>query len=222
MVVEEGNSRDIGRVFNVGQEAVVIGRPAVGNDPDIPLHDDYVSRRHAEISYRDGCFVLRDLGSRNNTRVDGVSVEPGEFHPLKDNSIIEIAIVGRPRVVLRFKASDDTAPGTKPTIDVAKLVDWIKLDMDSKEAWVDGKLLRLSRKEYTLLSMLYQKAGKVCSKDEIIAQVWPEARDPGAVSDAAVEQLVRRLRTKIERDPSRPSRIISKKGFGYVLSVRPG
>ena len=64
---------------------------------------------------------------------------------------------------------------------------------------------------------LRSNAGQVCSRDEIIKAVWPESQDPAAISDATVDQLIHRLREKVEPEPARPARIISKVGFGYML-----
>lgn len=61
---------------------------------------------------------------------------------------------------------------------------------------VNGQIVTLPRKEYCLLSLLYHKRGVVCSRDGIIAEVWPEAGDPGEVSNEAVDQLIHRLRDK--------------------------
>jgi len=121
-------------------------------------------------------------------------------------------------VVLRFKESHVTTRAPAGEVDETRVVSWLRIDEEKKEVWVDGKLLFLSRKEYDLLSFLHRKAGKVCAKDEIINEVWPEVQDPGGISDATIDQLIYRLRGKIEPDLSGPRRIISKKGFGYMLS----
>ena len=220
VIIEKGSEEDTDKVFPLGQSGVLIGRPTQDSTPDISIHDDYVSRCHAEISYHQGCFTLRDAGSRNGTEIDGRRIEPGKFYPLRHDSAIGLGIVeGRARVVLRLKESDDTALALvqAETSEVTP-VNWLKIDEERKEVLVDGKLLPLSRKEYCLVLLLCRKARRVCSRDEIIAEVWPEAKDPGAVSDATIDQLVHRLREKIEPEPSRPMRIISKKGFGYMLT----
>jgi DNA-binding response OmpR family regulator len=82
---------------------------------------------------------------------------------------------------------------------------------------IDGKEKELSKKEYGLLLFLYRNAGNVCARDEIIEAVWPESRDHSAISDATIDQLIHRLRVKVEPEPANPSRIISKKAFGYML-----
>jgi len=219
VVVEKGNSEDIGKVFPLGKDDVLIGRVTPETDPYIKILDDYVSRHHAEICYRQGCFMLRDLGSTNGTEIDGQRIEPDKLYPLKHDLAIGLGIVsGKARVVLRFKESHATTLAPAGEVGETRTVSWLRIDEGKKEVWVDGKLLFLSRKEYDLLSFLHRKAGKICSKDEIISEVWPEVQDTGGISDATIDQLIYRLRGKIEPDMSKPSRIISKKGFGYMLS----
>jgi DNA-binding response OmpR family regulator len=93
----------------------------------------------------------------------------------------------------------------------------LQVDEGKKEAVVDGKQKKLSKKEYDLLVLLYRNTGNICSRDEIIEAVWPESRDTSAISDATIDQLIHRLREKVEPEPARPSRIVSKKAFGYML-----
>jgi DNA-binding response OmpR family regulator len=68
-----------------------------------------------------------------------------------------------------------------------------------------------------LAVFLYKRAGTISRKDELISDIWPEAVDSEGVSDAAIDQLVHRLRAKIEPDPARHQRLKIKKGFGYML-----
>ena len=217
VVVEKGNSRDVGKRFSLGEKAAVIGRPTAQNEPDIPLNDDYVSRRHAEIAFEHGHFVLRDLGSTNGTTLDDERLAPGQALALRDDSVVGIGVTGgSARLLLRFKLSP-TQKTVRIEVDKDAPLGWLRLDEETGQVWVDGKPIVLSRKEYDLMAFLSRRAGKLCTRDELIACVWPEALDPGGVSDAAIDQLVHRLRLKIEPDPERPVRLISRKGFGYLL-----
>jgi len=217
LIVEQGNCEDIGKTFSLDERTVLIGCPSLTSKPDLPITDRYVSRRHAEISYQQGYYVLRDVGSLNGTEIDGQLVERGRPYRLWDGAAIGLAIVqGKPRVVLRFRDKEDTTPA--PRAYMKGQVDWLEIDEDKKQVWVDGKPLFLSRKEYSLILLLYRKAGNVCSKDEIVSAVWPEVKDAGAVSDATIGQLVHRLREKVELDLSRPVRIITVKDWGYKLA----
>ena len=220
IIVERGNDLDIGKRFSLGENPVLIGRENTESNPDITLHDEYISRRHAEISFKNNCFQLRDLGSTNGTTVDEVRAAPEKFYPLKHDSVIGLGISDSgARVTLRFK---ETPTVSTTRIEAAKIresssISWLRIDESRGEIWVDEKQLILSRKEYDLILCLYNRAGKVCQRDELISEVWPEAVDPGGVSDAAIDQLVHRLRLKIEPDPSQPKRLIIRKGFGYML-----
>ena len=79
---------------------------------------------------------------------------------------------------------------------------------------VDSSLL--TAKENLLLGYLRLHPGEVCEKDDLIRAVWPEDRIyEHGVRDDSLAQLVRRLREKIERDPSNPQRILTIPGRGY-------
>ena len=77
-----------------------------------------------------------------------------------------------------------------------------------------GRELRLSPKEYQLLSLFASDPGRVFSKQEIVAQLWP-TKPRASASD--VQQYVRLLRKKIEPDPSNPRLIQTVPSFGYRL-----
>jgi len=219
LVIEKGNNLDIGKQFNLQGNIVIIGRAAADNNPEIAIHDDYISRRHAEISYQQDGFMLRDLGSKNGTALDGQRLIAEQLYKLKNDAIVGLGItpIGT-RVNLRFKQSSTTATIRVNIVDESPFCNWLVINEDRKEVWVDGKSITLAKKEFSILLLLYKRYGKICSRDDIIANVWPETRDPGAVSDASIDQLIYRLRGKIELDTSKPSRLLSKKGFGLILS----
>jgi DNA-binding response OmpR family regulator len=158
------------------------------------------------------------MGSDNGTQINGQPIESGKQYPLKHGQTLGLAIIaGKPRVTLRFWDSDDTTMAGISAGNEINAADWLRIDENSKQVWIDGSLLDLSKKEYKLVCYLCRNNGKFCSKDSIIEEVWSEVKDPGAVSDAAIETLIHRLREKVEPNPSSPKRIISRKGFGYML-----
>ena len=75
----------------------------------------------------------------------------------------------------------------------------------------------LTAKERLLLDFFQANGGEVCSKDDLIRAVWPEdAIYEEGVRDSSLAQLVRRLRLKIEPDPSDPTYIQTVPGRGYI------
>jgi energy-coupling factor transporter ATP-binding protein EcfA2 len=76
----------------------------------------------------------------------------------------------------------------------------------------------LTAKEHLLWQYLLAHPGQVCDKDDLIRAVWPEDRIfERGVRDDSLAQLVRRLREKVETDPSAPRRIQTVAGRGYRL-----
>ena len=223
ITVKKGDAGDAGKIFTISKAGTVIGRRTPQYVPDIEMNDEVVSRRHLEIVVRDGKYLVQDLGSTNGTMLDGDRISAGKLYPLKHNSRIGLGVDSdEGHVVIVFKESESTnvltgdkkkAGGKGKVAAVA----WLKIDEKKKEASVDGQQVKLSRKEYDLLVYLHGNAGQVCSRDEIIRAVWPESQDSAAISDATIDQLIHRLREKVEPEPSQPSRIISRKAFGYML-----
>lgn len=220
IILERGQSEETMKVYPLSSAITVIGRPTSTSNPDIRINDPNISRNHVEIRSEGGSFFIIDSGSTNGSRVNGTMLEKDKPYELADKALIELAFIqGVPRAVLRFACAEGGVPTPPPPHhgESAQTPSWLTVDDGRKEVLVDNNAVVLSRKEYSLLWFLYRRAGTICSRDEIIAEVWPDARDPGAVSDATIDQLVHRLREKVEPDPSNPVRIVSKKSFGYML-----
>jgi hypothetical protein len=222
IIVKKGDAEDIGKIFTLSKASMVIGRRTPKYKPDVELNDEAVSRRHVEIVEKDGQYMLRDLGSTNGTVLDDDRILPGILYDLKHNCKIGLGVAAGPaHSLLIFKESESTSLGRKgeglAEKVIAAEVSWLKVDEAKMEVRVDDEPIRLSRKEYELLIFLYQNAGAVCLRDDIIKAVWADSQDPAAISDATLDQLVHRLREKVEPEPANPSRIVSRKAFGYML-----
>ena len=223
IIVKKGDAEDIGKIFALNKASTVIGRRTPKYKPDIELYDEAVSRRHLEIVEKDGHYQLRDLGSTNGTVLDDDRILPGKLFDLKHNCKIGLGSAAGPaHILLIFKESESTnllgRRGSEPAGQVITTeISWLEVDEGKKEVRVDGEPVKLSRKEYELLIFLHQNAGAVCLRDEIIKAVWADSQDPAAISDATLDQLVHRLREKVEPEPANPSRIVSRKAFGYML-----
>jgi len=207
LIMQEG--LEAGRGWLIEKEKVIIGR---GDDCDVILRERQVSRRHAQIRRLDGQHVLEDLGSRNGTYLNGREVT--EPQVLQDGDEIQIALCVR----LSFVGAEATAPlvferGIRPGL---------YLDRERHVVLIGGRELSpaLSLAQYRLLELLYDMAGRVCSRDQIVEAVWPEAAEEG-VSDQAIDALVRRLRERVaEVDPDHQY-IVTVRGHGFRLDRIP-
>lgn len=94
----------------------------------------------------------------------------------------------------------------------------VRLDSGLRAATVAGNLIELTRTEYQLLHHLMLNADRPVSKEDLLERVWGyEASD---TNSNIVELAIRRLRKKVEEDPSNPDRLITVRGVGYKFAPK--
>jgi DNA-binding response OmpR family regulator len=175
--------------------------------PDIILLDVMLPERSGfdfcRVVRKDSAVPIIFLTARTSEedRVYGLELG-GDDYILKPFSLAELA--ARVRSVMRRRGND--------TPNEAVEIGNLKIDPRTHEAWLEGKLVNLSPKEFALLSFLARNPNQVFSREALLDRVW------GAdvyVSSRTVDVHVRWLRERIEKDPSRPERIITIRGVGY-------
>ncbi|MCL2610362.1 MAG: response regulator transcription factor [Defluviitaleaceae bacterium] len=90
----------------------------------------------------------------------------------------------------------------------------LKLDTEKRRVYLDEKEIELTVKEFDLLELLMMNESKVYSREELLGSVWGYDY-PGDVR--TVDVHVRRLREKIEQNPSEPKFVFTKWGVGYYF-----
>ena len=91
-----------------------------------------------------------------------------------------------------------------------------EIDFDRAEVIKDGKCITLTAKEYDILAVLYRNAGRIVTIDALCEAAWGE--NPFGYENSLMAHI-RRIREKIELNPSRPVSLITVKGLGYKLIV---
>lgn len=93
----------------------------------------------------------------------------------------------------------------------------ISFNPETNEVWQGKENLtdKLSPSEFKLLRYLIQNKEKVCEKEEIINAVWTDLQTQEGVTDQALDQIIYRVRKKIEEDPNSPIHVTTVKGRGY-------
>ena len=89
----------------------------------------------------------------------------------------------------------------------------ITIDLLGSRATLKGKALDLTSAEYRLLCLLVRNANRVVTRDIILNELWDDTGN--FVDDNTLSVYVRRLRKKVETDPSHPEHLITIRGFGY-------
>lgn len=93
----------------------------------------------------------------------------------------------------------------------------LKLDLDSRRVFEKDKEINLTAKEFDILELLAQNPNKVYSREQLLNMVWGNRlHEAGDVR--TVDVHVRRLREKIEPNPSEPKYIHTKWGVGYYFN----
>lgn len=91
----------------------------------------------------------------------------------------------------------------------------LEVDVAAGTVRVDRRAVVLSPKEFALLAYLCEECGRVCTKDGMATAVWSEYREE--VYDDQIENLVHRLRSRIEPDPADPQLLPTVRGRDYKL-----
>jgi two-component system, OmpR family, response regulator RegX3 len=94
----------------------------------------------------------------------------------------------------------------------------VAIDPEAHEVVVRGERVGLPLKEFELLTLLVENAGRVLPRETLIDRVW----GMDYVGDTkTLDVHIKRLRSKVEDDPANPTRIVTIRGLGYKYSV-PG
>jgi two-component system response regulator RegX3 len=121
-------------------------------------------------------------------------------------------LVARMRAVLRRSPHDRYADAADGVLEVGD----VRLDSERHEVTIRGQIAPMPLKEFELLSLLLANAGRVLTRDTLIDRIWGS----DYVGDTkTLDVHVKRLRAKVEDDPSNPTRILTIRGLGYRYDV---
>lgn len=192
-------------------------RLARENDPDLILLDVMLP----EMDGFEVCRTLRAEG--NNVPIIMITAREGETDKVfglelgaddyitKPFSMREV--VARVRANMR-RAASMLPPTPEGTGDRIRAKD-ILIDCERRSVYKDGKELELTQREFELIKYLAENPGKVVSRERLMTEVW-QYDYYGDLR--AVDVAVRRLREKLEPNPSEPVYVITKRGVGYYFA----
>jgi two-component system, OmpR family, response regulator RegX3 len=201
-----------------GLEAIDVFK---AESPDIVLLDVMLPK----LSGVDVCRAIRSMGNTPVLMVTAKTAEIDAVVGLEVGADDYIAkpfrireLVARMRAVLR-RGPGVTAPDTALNgahaangDDDALVVGDVSLDPASHEVVVRGAAVALPLKEFELLELLLDNAGRVLTREVLIDRIWGH----DYVGDTkTLDVHIKRLRAKVETDPSSPTRILTIRGLGY-------
>jgi DNA-binding response OmpR family regulator len=177
-------------------------------DVMLPGPDGLAILRRARAA-GDTPVIMLSARSEEFDRVLGLEMGADDYVP-KPFSPREL--VSRVKAVLRRAAREAPAPPARRTLVLGGLA----LDLEAREATVDGTPRELTAREFDLLLLLMRHPRQVFTREQLLEQVWGYA---DYIDASTVTVHIHRLRDKIERDPSHPVRLVTVWGVGYRLEA---
>ena len=184
-------------------------------DPDLVLLDVMLPK----VS---GVDVCRELRSRSSVPIIMVTAKDDEISTVvglevgADDYVAKPyrlrELVARMRAVLRRRTADDAVAVDDDIVSIGD----VSIDRERHEVIIREENVALPLKEFELLSLLMDNAGRVLTRDMLIDRVWGS----DYVGDTkTLDVHIKRLRSKVESDPTNPVRIVTIRGLGYKFDV---
>jgi two-component system response regulator RegX3 len=178
--------------------------------PDLVLLDVMLPRMS-------GIDVCRELRAKSRVPIIMLTARDAEIDTVVGLEVGADDYVTKPfrlrELVARIRAALRRAPGEEEdsNAEVVEVAD-VRLDPIRHEVSVRGEPVQLALKEFDLLELLLVNAGRVLTRDTLMDRVW----GPSYVGDTkTLDVHIKRLRAKIEENPSAPTRITTIRGLGY-------
>ncbi|MEH0109300.1 response regulator transcription factor [Tersicoccus sp. MR15.9] len=167
-----------------------------------------------------GTEVCRQLRQRSNVPVIMLTAKDAEIDKVvglelgADDYVTKPyssrELVARVRAVLRRQGEPEEL--VSATVEAGP----VRMDVDRHVVTVSGEQVPLPLKEFELLEMLLRNAGRVLTRGQLIDRVWGS----DYVGDTkTLDVHVKRLRSKVEPDPSSPRHLVTVRGLGYKFEV---
>ncbi len=195
---------------------------AFAEEPDLMLLD-------LMLPGKDGMDVCREVRTRLDMPIIMLTAKDAEIDKVlglelgaddyvtKPFSTRELLARVKAHMRRRQKQAPVTATITVPEVDEPKnglALFGLFIDTDMYMVYKDGEPLDLTHREYELVYYMAKNAGRVMTREHLLQAVWGFEYF-GDVR--TVDVTIRRLREKIEDDPSKPEYILTRRGLGYMM-----
>jgi two-component system, OmpR family, response regulator RegX3 len=168
-----------------------------------------------------GIDVCRAIRTRSTVPIIMVTAKGAEIDTVVALEVGADDYVTKPyrlrELVARMRAVLRRAPGGSESGDLGGSIEFgIKVDFDQRRVFVRGDEVHLRRKEFELLRLLVENSGRVLTRDVLIDRVW----GTDYIGDTkTLDVHIKRLRSRIEADPSTPVLITTVRGVGYRFAA---
>jgi two-component system response regulator RegX3 len=193
-----------------GEEAI---REFKAQEPDLILLDLMLPKRNGN----DVCQTIRQT---SNVRIIMLTAKDSPIDKVVGLEIGADDYVTKPyetpELFARIKAV--LRRGVEPQVEIGNVIEAgaVRMDIERHEVEVNGQRVQMPLKEFELLELLLENVNRVLTRGQIIDRVWG-ANYFGDTKTLDVH--VKRIRSKIEDDPSRPKHLVTVRGLGYKFEA---
>lgn len=203
-------------VCHTGAEALALARDV---DPDVVVLDlglpglDGLEICRQLRTFSDAYVVMLTARDTEMDTIVGLSVGADDYvtKPFSPRELVAQirAMLRRPRAV---PAASVPPAGQAP----ARVFGPLSIDIASRQVFLDGEVIALTRTEFDILAALSSRPGVVWSRRQLIETVWGE---PWVGNDNLVDVHVGHLRRKLRDDPADPRYVFTVRGVGYRMAA---
>jgi two-component system response regulator RegX3 len=193
-----------------GDEAI---REFKAQEPDLILLDLMLPKRGGN----EVCQIIRQT---SNVRIIMLTAKDSPIDKVVGLEIGADDYVTKPyetpELFARIKAV--LRRGVEPQVEIGNVIEAgaVRMDIERHEVEVNGQRVQMPLKEFELLELLLENVNRVLTRGQIIDRVWG-ANYFGDTKTLDVH--VKRIRSKIEDDPSRPKHLVTVRGLGYKFEA---
>ena len=179
-------------------------------DVMLPMMDGFQVCEELRKTDRLTPIIMLTAREEEHDRVMGLELGADDY-VVKPFSVREVMARVRTNIRRQAVLTEEPAPAETNLLRAGR----ITVDPDRQTVLKDGQSVDVSQREFELLRLLAASVGTVFSREQLLSQVW----NYDYYGDTrAVDVAVRRLREKLEDDPSAPSLLCTRRGGGYYLS----
>jgi DNA-binding winged helix-turn-helix (wHTH) protein len=213
-IVEKGTPYNKGDILNIAKNITILGRTWENDRPDYSFDSLYISRRHAQIDFKEGKYFITNLPtSKHGIKVNNINIENGKSSSLKHLDKIYLA---NSEVVLVFCCG--ISPGETLDFKLKSSNKSLSLNEERHEAILNQQRLEISGKLFDLFAFLYKNRNCAVSEDEIRKEIWPERTCDDNGIPFATEEEVKTLVYRLRKELGNYSKMIRTiRGYGYIM-----
>lgn len=162
--------------------------------------------RYIREKYENMGIIMLTAKAQEDDKIEGF-VAGADDYMIKPFSIKEL-LFRVSALIRRVKKDNDTRKSS--VLDLPPF----SLDINKRKLYKDGNVVDLTPTEFSIVKFLMMNASDSLSRDQILQEVWGSTE---LYDYKIVDVNIRRIRNKIEEDPSKPKYILTAWGYGYTF-----